>query len=599
MRARDGKAAPFSDGTFPDGYGVAVDAQRRVYLSVRGADQNVKVFSPDGKQVGEIGKRGGRPAHGPFNDRAMRNPGQITIDSRGCLWVPEETFNPKRTSVWDLDGRFLMDFVGTTSYAGAGAINPDNPSMAFADDTVYWIDLEHPSWRPDYSVANSDDPAAIFPPRVTSRMRIITREGRVYAYSSDRTGTALCTMLRDGHWRAAAAVGIILPKNDLEVHIGFEHPLMSAHVGQSYAWADRNGDGLTQPEELSFGPGDPKQRPFRRYYWGVLPDTDGTLAFVGSDDQSLVKFPIRSFTACGAPVYGVANPQVVRFEPKLAPGRSGEGHILGGSDGRVYLNRDPLCAVDKSGKIVFTYPSRHVSVHGSHTARAARPGYLIGPSSILGTADLGGEIGEVFDLNGDLGENYLFTWDGLWIQALFKDTRGWFEIPGQAVRGMSFDATTAGGESFGGNFVRTKDGRVYLTIGGTDARVLQVAGLDTIQRFDGTLTYTARQYAEAQRLATERAAKANEPKVAKIARAAAPPKLDGKPDGWPELLDESKPAILIQESAQRRYTRVAARYDAENLYVAWRVFGPAGRIRNAGQDERLLFIPSPLGRGRG
>jgi hypothetical protein len=74
---------------------------------------------------------------------------------------------------------------------------------------------------------------------------------------------------------------------------------MKTHVGQSYAWADRNGDGLTQPEELSFGPGDPKQRPFRHYYWGVLPDTDGTLAFVGSDDQSLVKFPIRSFTACG------------------------------------------------------------------------------------------------------------------------------------------------------------------------------------------------------------------------------------------------------------------------------------------------------------
>jgi len=589
--ARDGKIAPFCEGSFPDGYGLAIDPQRRVYLSVRGAEQNVKVFSPDGKLAGEIGTRGGRAAHGPFDDNAMRNPGQITVDSKGRLWVPEETTNPKRTSVWGLDGRLLMDFVGSTSYAGAGAINPADPTMAFADDTVYRIDLEKGTWRPVYSVARSDDPAALFPPRVTSRMRVITRFSplRVYAYSSERTGTALCTMLRDGQWRAAAAVGVVQPKNDAEFPIQFEHPLMKDHVGQSYAWADTNGDGLTQPTELTFGPGDPKQRPFRHYYWGILPDTDGTLAFVGTDGQSLVKFPIRSYTACGAPVYDVTNPQIVQFQPKLDTGRSGEGHILGGIDGRVYLNRDPLCAVDKTGKILFTYPSRHVSVHGSHTAKAARPGYLIGPSSILGTADLGGAIGEIVDLNGNLGENYLFTWDGLWIQALFKDTRGWFEIPGQAVRGMSFDATTAGGESFGGNFVRTPDGKVYLTIGGTDARVLQVSGLDSIRRFDGMLTYTARQYAEAQRLATERAAKASEPKVAKIAKVAVPPKLDGKADDWPELLDESKPTILIQESAQRRYARVAARYDAENLYVAWRVFSPSGKIRNAGQDDRLLF----------
>ena len=62
-------------------------------------------------------------------------------------------------------------------------------------------------------------------------------------------------------------------------------------------------------------------------------------------------------------------------------------------------------------------------VHGSHTAKAAAPGYLIGPSSILGTAVLPG-VGEIWDLNGNLGQNYLFTRDGLWVQSLFKDVRG-------------------------------------------------------------------------------------------------------------------------------------------------------------------------------
>ena len=51
-----------------------------------------------------------------------------------------------------------------------------------------------------------------------------------------------------------------------------------------------------------------------------------------------------------------------------------------------------------------------------------------------------------------------FPADCLWIQALFKDTRGWFETPAQAVRGLPMDATTAGGESFGGQFLRAANG---------------------------------------------------------------------------------------------------------------------------------------------
>src|SRR5207249_260781 len=37
------------------------------------------------------------------------------------------------------------------------------------------------------------------------------------------------------------------------------------------------------------------------------------------------------------------------------------------------------------------------------------------------------------------------------------------------------------------------------------------------------------------------------------------------------------------------YARVQARYDDANFYLAYRVFAPAGRLRNAGQDYRLLF----------
>jgi hypothetical protein len=79
--------------------------------------------------------------------------------------------------------------------------------------------------------------------------------------------------------------------------------------------------------------------------------------------------------------------------------------IAGGADGVVYCNQNPLLAVGPAGHVLWTYPSPVVGVHGSHNAKSARPGYLIGPNSILGTADLGRGVGEVFDMNGNLGEN--------------------------------------------------------------------------------------------------------------------------------------------------------------------------------------------------
>jgi hypothetical protein len=588
-----GEAKPFAAETFEAGYGVAADAQRNVYLSVRGADQNVKVFSPDGKLVREIGKRGGRPANGPYDENAMRNPGQPAVDSQGRLWIPEETFNPKRTSVWSADGKLVKDFIGTTGYAGAGSINPDDPTMAFSENTVFQIDIDAGTWKPVWSLGSSGDPNDLFPPQADSHTRVLTRDGATYVYSTDSARGANevhCIVLKDGKWRSAAHTGVVATKKErVDQWAKYKHPFFEGRDGQAYAWADKNGDGLVQPDELAFAPlaADGKSSGIRNYYWGQLPQTDGTIAYLSSTSPGFLLFPIQSFTACGAPVYDIAHPRAVPLNADLFSG-GGEGMLMGGSQGRVYLNRSPLSAVDASGKTLGTYPSRHVSVHGSHTAKAARPGYLIGPSMILGTADFGGEIGEVFYLNGNLGENYIFTSDVLWVQALFKDTRGWFETPERAVRGMSFDATTAGGESFGGNFIRAKNGKCYLVNGGTDARIIEITGLDTIKRFSGRFTYTPEQFAAAQKLMEERAAKALAAQTFTIAKAAAAPTIDGKPNDWPALMDENKPALDIREDQHKRYGRVLASYDAANLYVAWRVFAP-GRMRNAGQDYRLLF----------
>ncbi len=568
-------------------YGVACDAEGFIYVSVREPDHQVKVFDPQGRPAGEIGKRGGRPNHGKFDDLAMRNPGRLAVDAHGRVWVPEETFNPKRTSVWQRDGKFVKDFVGTTSYAGAGAINPHDPTMAFADSTVYRLDIETGAWRPVYSLGSRGD-GDLFPCYVDSRIRCVVAEGRTYVYGTDtaRGASEVHVMLCDGgEWRSVAHMGRVPGPKDarIEQWKKYESPLFQGHDGEFYIWCDRNSDALVQAEEMEFG-----QLPTRSYYWGQLPSPDGTVVYPGDDGQSFVRLPIAGWTQCGAPEYKISAAVVVPFKQKIGPGGSGEGMIMGGSDGRVYMNRSPLMIIGRGGDILGTYPSRHVSVHGSHTAGAARPGYLIGPSSILGTADFGGEIGEVFDMNGNLGENYLFTWDGLWIQALFKDVRSGFETPDQAIRGMPFDATTAGGESFGGNFCRTADGRVWLVIGGTDARVLQVSGLETVHRFEQKFEYTPKMYAAAEEFVRKRAAESAPKREYLVRKASAAPTLDGKPDEW-GLLDEKVELAEIAEGRGQRFGRAEACYDDKNLYVAWRVWSSSGRIRNSGQDFRMLF----------
>jgi DNA-binding beta-propeller fold protein YncE len=585
------RALPF-DAT--DAHSLAVDADGRIYVSVRGAAQQVAVLSAEGAPQRTIGAAGGRPAYGPYNAGAMRNPAGVAVDKLGRIWVVEENDNPKRTSVWSADGRLVKDLPGTLHYASAGILNPFDATMGFADETVYKLDLPSGGWRPVYSFGRRGDPADLFPPEASLRGKVVRRGGRTYLYTTDTArgaSEAHCTLHdpsgRGPAWRSVAHIGLVQRGQEGQF-AKFLNPLFDGHDKQFFAWVDQNGDGLVQANELSFWTPtlDGKPTPFTFYYWGQLPDDAGTFAYVFSGRQALGLFGVQGYNACGAPVYS-AEATVLKPAGGV-PGESGSGMVCGGGAGVWYLNQDPLCAIERSGKVLFTYPSRHVSVHGSHTAKASAPGYLIGPSSILGAADVGGEAGEVFDLNGNLGENYLFTRDGLFIQALFRDTRGYFETPREARRDMSMDLTTAGGESFGGNFIKSADGKVYLTIGGTEAKVLEITGLDTIRRFGGQVTVTPQQVEAARVLAQELAAAAKEPKTARLAKAAAPLKIGGRPSAFAELGDDNKPALEIRESPHRRYGRVAARWDADKLYVAWRVFS-APKLRNAGQDEKLLF----------
>ena len=566
-----GKATRLGGEDLAAGYAIAVDGDGAIYITRRGSFHDVLVLGADGAKRGTIGRSGGRPAIGAFLDDGMRDPAQLAIDAKGRVWVTEETANPKRTSVWTRDGKLVTDLVGTTGYSAAGAIDGGDPTVAFSDDTAYRIDLKTGAWRPTWSFGATGHPDDLFPGIACSRARTVQRDGRTWLYAlAGHPDRGLRISLRDGdRWRAVAWSGVLHRESHLLSRGTFKD-----HAGKIAVWVDANGDALVQDAEMAFS-----QENGHASWWGQLPDETGTIAYPDPGTQRLIRLPVTGVNACGAPVYLPQSPSITQLAGKVIGGNL--EMWCGGSDGRTYLNQTPLTGIGPSGQVLFTYPSNHVSVHGSHSAAASRAGYLIGPSSFLGTARIDGEVGEVFDLNGNLGENYLFTHDGLWIQALFKDTRGRFVVPATAERGMPMDAITGGGESFGGHFTRIPDGRVLLTMGGTDARVLEVHGLQDVKRFSGRVTVTEalRAQAEAGAVATVQGTVT----TLRIPRAAKPPVIDGKLAEWPAT------AAAGIRSGDKQHAQAWLAWDAERLYAAWGVSAPSEAPRNAGQDPTLLF----------
>ncbi len=119
---------------------IAVAKNGEFFVSVRGFFQQVWHFSPDGKLLNAIGKRGGMSAPGPWIKEAMRRPLGVAIAPDGNLWVTEETMNPKRESVWRADGAFVAEYIGPVPYSSQVVMDPEDPDHVYSENTRFQID---------------------------------------------------------------------------------------------------------------------------------------------------------------------------------------------------------------------------------------------------------------------------------------------------------------------------------------------------------------------------------------------------------------------------------------------------------------------------
>ncbi|MCW3051847.1 MAG: repeat containing protein, partial [Chthonomonadales bacterium] len=593
-----------------DPIGLTLDKNGTIYISDQGSSHQVKVFSPDGKLLRTLGHPGA-PRAGRYDREHMNHPKGLAIDERDQLWVAEEDFQPKRVSVWSLDGKLLHDYYGPSQYGGGGTLDPKDRSRFYYNGMEFRLDWQHGT---DQLVQVYYRPAKgeLGPPDGYGSNGLpetpLYAHGAQYmtnAYNSNPTNGASIAMLwkvTDGRAHPVAAMGRANDWSLLKAEAfrsrwpqGLD---LKGDTGQNqtlFVWSDRNGDGQMQPDEVTMR---------KAEVGGVTLMSD--LAFVEARvGDKTMRYAPSSFTAQGTPLYDLDAGQAVATAAQ-GPVSSGGDQALVASDGWTILTNAPkpfsaygLGGV-KNGKALWAYPSLWPGLHASHESPAPdQPGELIGTTRLLGTTvtPKGGEAGALWAINGNMGAIYLFTTDGLFVAQLFQDVRQGqtWSMPTGA-RGMKMNALTLHDENFWPSITQTStDGKIYLVDGGHTSLV-RVDGLEEVHRLPPVaVSISPEDLKRAQQalvLSEAQRQKASGLHLLHVASRTTPPNMDGNLTDWKDAdwatIDKRGVNAYFNSDSKPYDVKAALAIAGERLYVAYHT-GDKELLRNSGETPNALF----------
>ena len=347
-----------------------------------------------------------------------------------------------------------------------------------------------------------------------------------------------------------------------------------------FTWTDASGDARVQPGEVWFSNAGSGIGGIT-----VLPD----LSFVAARvDRRAVRFAPAGFDTRGTPRYDLARGQVL-VAGAQDPVSSGGDQALIAPNGWAVLTNAPEpfsphgVGGAKNGVPLWSYPSLWHGLHASHDAPLPeRPGTLVGTTRLLGgfVTPRGSDAGPVWAINGNKGNVYLFTADGLFVATLFRDARvAAFNAPEER-RGMPMNDLSLQEENFWPMMTQVAGGGIYL-IGGTSA-VMRVEGLEQVRRLPAvTLDVTAPLLEQAQAyFAQQEAARQQAQKQGPLVVALRPdaPAVDGSVDDWP--------AAAFVPIDKRASAAVAV--SGDRFYAAWKS-GDPNLLRNQPEALANLF----------
>lgn len=594
---------------------LALDAEGNLYVSDRGDSHQVKIFSPAGKALGVIG-RPGAPKAGPYDPLHINNPAGLAVDSENQVWVTENDYLPKRVSVWSRDGRLQRAFYGPGKYGGGGMLDAhDKKRFYYADETKGTLEFEL-DWAAGTSRLTSvlyrKTPESLeLPFRAAAPETALYRDGKRYlinSYNSSPVGghnTGFLFIERDGVAQPVAGMGQAsdwpILKTDAfrstwpeGADLSDEKNRGNAKNQALFIWTDANGDANVQPDEVKL---------HRTSAGGVTIMEDLSFCLARVDGRAMRFAPARVI-ANGTPFYAFEAGQVIA-EGVQGPKSSGGNQMLADSSDEavITLGVAPFDAYSisgtKAGKAVWSYPNLWPGLHASHhAARPDRPGQVIGVTRMLGgfVNPKGSEVGPLWGINGNMGNFYLFTRDGLFVATLFEDVRqGTLWKMSVAERGMLLKGISLHDENFWPSLSQTPEGQVYA-VDGSHCSLVRLDGLESLRRIDPvTVTVTPKHLAAAVRYVEEREAARQKTFGSGILAAelrSRAPVVDGKLDewlgaGWVEI--DKRGAGANFNSTAKPYNILATMAAAGGrLYAAWDT-SEAQLLKNSGELTNALF----------
>ncbi len=604
-RVRDAKKQPneleaIIQGGLEEPQEITMSEDGQIYISDHGSAHQIKVFDTDGKLLRTIGETG-KPACGPYRPRKMHYPMSMALTPDGQLWVAEEDYQPKRVSVWSAkDGQFIKAFYGSTEYGGGGKLDPQDKNRFYYFGMEFALDWYAATNQVKNIFFRRDNPGNLLLPTTHGSLGAAPEtpvyiNGHQYltnTYNSAPTmGPVIAGVWRmdDGIATPVAALGqanywdiFKAPeyRDKIPEGINIEQVINQQWVNDKqtpyensllFVWSDLNNNQEIEVDEVSFRDGKVAS----------LNQNDG-LTFITADGLSIAP---DSFTQSGVPVYDLEKAEItcplgvpIKFTT-IIPGINGDYALVGSSD---YFSTTQLqgavCGITRSGNRWY-YPNQWHSLHASQSYpidRTPLPGDLIGTTKVIGPSFTIGNTEELWALNANSGQIYLFTIDGLFVASLFK--HGYFSQPNplQVNRGMQLGEFTSDGEGFYQTITATSDGNVYLQAMNHTSSIIRVDGLDSIHRIKPFTVEVSQDQlndcrewfskAEIARQAVEGR------KVTKVPTGGAIT-VDGKLHDWADadwqrIDDRTEGALKITD---------------EKLYAAWKTLHP-NLIHNAGAD---------------
>jgi len=537
--------------------GIALDTAGKIYVAVGDPDNQVKVFDASGKPAGTIGQKGGRPLQGPWQQNAMRFMQGMAVDSEGKLWVAESDKLPKRFSVWDTHtGKFVKEFFGASDYGAlGGAIDPLDPNVMVGDGC---------EWRLDPVTGLAKCTGQVTHDGMGNSRFGVAPNGHLYL----AVGNA--GLLNIGPVQIFERVG----EGDYRLRGLFTYEDKATHY-----WADANGDGTQQPNEVTTVP---KVVRFSNWYMYFTQD----LTIYSGDGQ----YKVTGFTKTGAPLYDLANP--VKMPSNGEAGGMGAGSGIGSADGRMVLYNGAYaadrttfnCYDVASGKLKWSYPNNYVGVHGSHNATPAEPGMIRGAYDFAGVAKLPAPIGNVWVIPTNVSEWHIVNEDGFYIGRLFQPNSFEFKFPDKPVPGADMTDTPPGmgGEDFGGSIAHGKDGNLYVQAGKVGFWNLQVTGLDTFKTIPGGKI-------DVNAADTKLAARYHDDEMQTASGAHSLSVKRLTPIFTGDLNKDFAGADAVDYKKGDATTRTEAAWDDKNLYLAWDVHDPTPWVNGATARENMYI----------